>query len=68
MRVRLTVHNRKDNSTMLTKIKCGFRGRHQTPLFMIWKEYYKQDEVVYAKCLFIINIPSDWKQYGIFSR
>ena len=35
-----------------TKIKWGFKSSRQLPLFMIWKEYWEQGEVVYGEVLF----------------
>lgn len=39
----------------MTKIRIGFRSDTQAPLFMVWKEYYEESEVVFAKVLFKIN-------------
>lgn len=35
-----------------TKIRCGFKGKNQLPLFMVWKEYIENGEVVFAKVSF----------------
>ena len=49
-----------------TKIKFGFKGKNQLPLFMIWKEYVyeyyydgklEHSEIEHAKVLFD---SSDW--------
>ena len=42
---------------MKTKIRFGFKSRKQTPLFMIWKEYWESGEVIFAAV--IIN-SVDW--------
>lgn len=36
-----------------TKIRIGFRSKNQSPLFMIWKEFYENNELVFAKTLFM---------------
>jgi len=38
-----------------TRIRFGFRSKHQSPLFMLWREYWWQGQVVYAKVLFKID-------------
>ena len=35
-----------------TKIRFGFKGRNQFPLFMIFREYWCRESVVYAKVIF----------------
>lgn len=35
-----------------TKIRFGFRGKTQLPLFMVWREYINNDEVTFAEVLF----------------
>lgn len=37
-----------------TKLRFGFLGRNQTPLFMIWREWWEGEEVVFARVLFKI--------------
>jgi hypothetical protein len=37
---------------MTEKIRFGFKGKDQLPLFMVWKEYWEGGEVVFAKVLF----------------
>lgn len=36
----------------MTKIRWGFRSRNQSPLFMVWREYLQDDEVMFAIVLF----------------
>ncbi len=39
-----------------TKICFGIRGKHQTPLFLIWKEYWNElGKIEYAEVLFSIG-------------
>jgi hypothetical protein len=40
--------------TMQSKLRCGFRGTMQLPLFMIWREFYLLGDVVYAEPVFTI--------------
>lgn len=40
---------------MTTKIRFGFKGKNQLPLFMIWKEFSDGAEVVFAHILFMID-------------
>lgn len=35
-----------------TVLRFGFRGKNQLPLFMIWREYWENGEVVYAIVVF----------------
>lgn len=38
-----------------TRIRFGFRSKTQSPLFMIWKEYYsKNGEMAFAEVLFML--------------
>ncbi|MDR7856038.1 hypothetical protein [Tissierella sp.] len=38
---------------MKTKIRFGFKGKYQLPLFMIWREYQDEDgEVEFAEVIF----------------
>jgi hypothetical protein len=37
---------------MRTKIRFGFRGKNQLPLFMIWREHIENGEVVHAEVIF----------------
>jgi len=39
---------------MKTKIRIGFKNKNQLPLFMVWKEYYENNEMIFAKTLFMI--------------
>ncbi len=41
----------QEENTM-TKIRFGFKGRDQLPLFMVWREYIEDGEVFFAKVLF----------------
>lgn len=43
-----------------TKIRFGFKGKHQLPLFMVVREYWNGGQVVYADILFMIDVPSRW--------
>lgn len=43
-----------NNVVFTTKIKLGFKGKFQQPLFMITEEYYENNELVFAKVLFQI--------------
>jgi len=38
-----------------SKICIGFRGQQQTPLVMVWKEYYDNNDIVYAEVIFSID-------------
>ncbi len=38
-----------------TRLRFGFKGQHQIPLFMIWREYIENDEVVFAEVLVSIG-------------
>ena len=38
-----------------TRIRMGFRGKHQRALFVLWKEYLYGNRVVYAKVIFKIG-------------
>ena len=35
-----------------TKLRIGFRGKSQEPLVLIWREYWEDGEVVFARVLF----------------
>ncbi|KJS85017.1 MAG: hypothetical protein JM58_09640 [Peptococcaceae bacterium BICA1-8] len=37
-----------------TKIRFGFKSKNQTPLFMVWKEYWENDKLTFAEVLFEI--------------
>lgn len=43
-----------------TKIRFGFKGKNQIPLFMIWREYWSCGQVVYADVIYILDVPSRW--------
>lgn len=36
-------------------IRFGFKGKNQSPLFMVWKEYISNGRVQYADVLFSIG-------------
>lgn len=36
----------------MTKIKFGFKGRKQKPLFMVWREFYENGEVCFGTVIF----------------
>jgi hypothetical protein len=38
-----------------SKIRFGFKGKNQLSWFMVWREYWSKDEVVFAKVLFSIG-------------
>lgn len=38
-----------------TRLRFAFKGRKQAPLFMLWREYLYNKEVIYAKVLFVIE-------------
>ena len=38
--------------TSMTKMRWGFRGKTQLPLFMVWREFWERGEVVHADVLF----------------
>lgn len=40
---------------MKTKIKFGFKSKTQMPLFMVWKEYLENNEVIHAEIKFKIG-------------
>jgi hypothetical protein len=35
-----------------TKLRFGFKGKKQLPLFMIWEEDFVNDELVFARVIF----------------
>lgn len=37
---------------MTKKIKFGFKSKNQLPLFMVWREWWENGEVVFADVLF----------------
>lgn len=37
------------------KIRFGFRSKDQMPLFMIWREYWEDNEIVFTEVLFSIG-------------
>jgi len=39
---------------MKIKIRIGFKNKNQLHLFMVWKEYYENNEMIFAKTLFMI--------------
>lgn len=43
-----------------TKIRFGFKGKSQLPLFMVWREYWERGEVTYAEVIFMIREPARW--------
>jgi hypothetical protein len=45
---------------MRTKIRFGFKGKNQLPLFLMWREYWSCGVVVHAEVLFEIPEPSRW--------
>lgn len=48
-----------------TKIKIGFKSKHQAPLLMVIKEYYNNGDINFAKVLFAIWLPITAKRFGI---
>ena len=38
-----------------TKTRFGFRSKHQMPIFMVWREFWKDGEMVFAKVIFKIG-------------
>ena len=40
---------------MKTKLRFGFKGKSQESLFMIWREYWEHNQVIYAEVIFKIN-------------
>ena len=59
IRTRMLLHTFSNEEAMttpaeleFTKVRFGFRSSRQTPLFMVWREYWYQSEVVYATVLF----------------
>lgn len=43
--------------TETIKYRFGFRGKKQLPLFMVWKEYWVDGKVEFAKVLFMMGCP-----------
>ena len=41
---------------MKTKIKISFKGKNQTHLCMVIREYLKNDEVIFAEVLFVFDL------------
>jgi hypothetical protein len=37
------------------RIRFGFRSKYQMPLFMIWREYWQEEEIVFAEVIFKID-------------
>ena len=35
-----------------TKLRIGFKGRNQLPWVLVWREYWEDGEVVFARVLF----------------
>lgn len=35
-----------------SKLRIGFKGKNQLPWVLIWREYWRGDEVVFARVLF----------------
>jgi hypothetical protein len=35
-----------------SRIRFGFKGKNQLPWFMIWREYWVDGDVVFARVLF----------------
>lgn len=42
---------------MTTKTRWGFKSRTQLPLFMVWREYWQDGDVVHVTVLFSTR---DW--------
>lgn len=40
-----------------SRIRFGFKGQNQLPLFMIWREFWHNGEVTYA---YVIFNSRDW--------
>jgi hypothetical protein len=40
---------------MKTKVRFGFRSKHQMPLFMVWREWRDKGETIHAEVLFMIH-------------
>jgi hypothetical protein len=38
-----------------TRLRFGFRGKNESCLFRLWKEYWENDEVIHAETLFVIR-------------
>lgn len=38
-----------------TKLRFGFRSKRQLPIFMVWREYWFNGEVVFASVIFKIG-------------
>jgi hypothetical protein len=36
----------------MTRLRWGFRSKTQLTLFMVWREYWEREDVVYAVVLF----------------
>ncbi len=44
-----------------SKIRFGFKGKNQLPLFMIWREFYDEfGDVEFAKVIF-----NSWRWIGV---
>lgn len=39
---------------MTTRLRFGFRSKNQSPLFLVWREWWENGEVVFAHVLFMI--------------
>jgi hypothetical protein len=37
---------------MATRLRFGFKSKHQLPLLMVWREYWHGGDVVHATVLF----------------
>ena len=37
---------------MSSRIRFGFKGKDQKPLFIIWREYLENGDIVFGKVLF----------------
>lgn len=48
-----------------TRIRLGFIGKYQAPLFMVTKEYLHDKTIYYAESLFEIWFPWTAKKFGI---
>ncbi len=36
----------------MTKVRWGLKSKNQIPLFMVWREFWEDGEVVHANVLF----------------
>ncbi len=40
---------------MESKVRFGFKSKSQLPLFMIWREWWEDGEVVFAEVIFLLR-------------